>query len=318
MNLLKYQFKSIVHTFIIFFSVASLSSCQNNTNNEPKVTKFGNSNSAESPITTVPITYDVICFQRRSFSTMGVECSPDQIFKIPRGTKVTTYLKTETSVQQGRNINISFDTDKSTEKISISEMESLSSKDSQVYVMNSHLNTPLTTGILPAGYTAQVNIFDRSSGKFKVFGQGVIQQLGEDNSKFIFTAGDTDIKDTTGKVPEQPEPNQSVTSSQGSTHPPAERFIETYYQSLNERNYRNAWGKLSKSFQRKSEDYKKWWDKVKNIRVENVKSISQNENAAIVEAQISYELKDGRLKQDGNKQIHLLWNKAKNEWEIDK
>jgi hypothetical protein len=102
------------------------------------------------------------------------------------------------------------------------------------------------------------------------------------------------------------------------THPSAVEFIQKYYQLLNERNYSNAWSQLSTNFKQKSKDYIQWWNKVKNIRVENVKSISQNENAAIVEAQISYELKDGRLKQDGNKQIHLLWNRAKNEWEIDK
>jgi hypothetical protein len=271
-----------------------------------------NTNSSPS----VPITYDIVCFQLHSFSNIGIRCDPDNVHKISRGAEVTVYLKTETSVQQGNYISVHFNANKSTEKISVSEMESLSSGNSQVYVVDSELK--YFGGVRSAStYSAEVNIFDRSSGKFKLLGEGETQELGNDKSKFTFIAGDVDVKNTTEQASEQPKPNESV-PNQGSTHPSAAEFIQSYYQLLNERNYKNAWSKLSTGFQGKSPDYKQWWDKVKNIRVSSVKNISQNENTAIVEAQISYELKDGRVKQDDNKQINLIWNKAKNEWEIDK
>jgi hypothetical protein len=113
-------------------------------------------------------------------------------------------------------------------------------------------------------------------------------------------------------------PRNNYSPTQTSTHPSAVTFVEIYYQLLNERNYKNAWSRLSTNFQSKAQDYKQWWDKVKSIRVSNVKNISQNKNSATIEARISYELKDGRIKQDDNKRIYLIWNKTKNEWEIDK
>jgi hypothetical protein len=152
---------------IIFFNLASLSiaisitSCQNNSVNEPYVSKFDRSSS--SPVqSSSPVVYDVICFPQSGLLTTGVSCQPENIFKVPRGTKVTAYLQTVTSVQQGSNINTSFTTDTKSdeEKISVSEMESLSLKDAKIYVV-----------------TREVG------GRFDIFAQGEFQKLGEDTSR---------------------------------------------------------------------------------------------------------------------------------------
>jgi hypothetical protein len=105
--------------------------------------------------------------------------------------------------------------------------------------------------------------------------------------------------------------------SQESSHPSAVEFVKTHYQLLNNRDYKATWNRLSTRFQRKSKDYLEWWDKVNSIQVGTIKSISQNNEAAIVDAEISYEMKDGRTKQDENRRIHLLWNQSRNAWEID-
>jgi hypothetical protein len=188
--MLNFKFRLLGFSLLIL-SILFTSSC----GREATITPTVSSSVSNPSPTPSPINYDIICFQRHDFSTMGVKCNPDQIFKIPRGTEVTTYLETKTSVQSGKYITISFTATKQTEKISISEMESLSSKDSQVYVMNSDSKVSVGSAFFRQGeaYSAKVSIFDRNSGKFKLFGEGAIQKLGEDNSKFIFTAGDTDI-----------------------------------------------------------------------------------------------------------------------------
>jgi uncharacterized protein (DUF2147 family) len=312
-----------VNHIYLFCILSTLFCACTSTTRQPREEAISTSVSSPSPSPS-PITYDVICFQRHALSTMGVECDPDQIFKIPRGTEVTTYLETKTSVQSGKNTINGFRTDKQTEKISDSEMESLSSQDSRIYVLDMTSDTVLVGSLLSGEkhkiYACKVNVFNRNDGKFQLFGQGEFQKLGEDTSKFIFTAGDTEIKQQEPTIPPSTTPSSSSNSepsNPSATSNSATKFIQVYYQLLNDRSYRTAWGRLSTKFQLKSNDYKQWWDKVKNIRVDNVKSISQNENEAIVEAQISYELKDGRIKQDRDKQLHLLWNKNKNEWEID-
>lgn len=259
-----------------------------------------------------PVAYDVICFPQSGLFVSGIKCQPENIFKIPRGTKVTAYLKTVTSVQSGSNVTSYFKTNGNQEKISVSEMESLSSNDAKIYVIESKLGGNFDL------YAIRVLLFNKNSGKFDVFAQGGFQKSGEDTSEFIFTSGDTDIRYIPNSIPEAPSPGNNYSPTQNSTHPSAVTFVEIYYRLLNERNYKNAWSRLSTNFQRKSQDYKQWWDKVKSIKIDSIQNVSQNDNAAIVDAKITYELKDGRLKKDESKRIYLTWNKTKNEWEIDK
>jgi hypothetical protein len=299
-----------------------------------------------SPSTSNPVKYSVVCFSQSYANKCG-----DQYYKVPEGTTVKAYLK-KTGGGIGGNVvyESSMNIVGNYEVITRSESDELVNNGAKAYlivelsvrffdrssgefvdipeyiytkfeeeIFDPGKETIFTTGetfkLIEISSAEELNkITTRKSWNSLCGGA----RLGYATCKLRKVVSYSDIKDTTGQASQQPEPNKSAVSNQASAHPSAAEFIQKYYQLLNERNYSNSWNKLSTNFQNKSQDYKQWWDKVKNIRVSSVKNISQDENMAIVEAQISYELKDGRVKQDDNKQIHLLWNKAKNEWEIDK
>jgi hypothetical protein len=275
-------------------------------------------NSASPSPSAAPIKYSILCFAQNFYSS---KCQ-NEYYKIPEGVNIEVYLeKTGGGISENIGYVTKFRASDKQETISKSESDALVNSGAVAYSI-----APL-----------HVRIFDSSTNEFISVPalRKAENAIGGTNINFTdkvsFTTGDSFkiVDSTCGYYPckitelvpyelTSTVDTKESSSSQESSHPSAAEFIQKYYQLLNERNYSNAWSQLSTNFKQKSKDYIQWWDKVKNIRVENVKSISQNENAAIVEAQISYELKDGRLKQDGNKQIHLLWNRAKNEWEIDK
>jgi hypothetical protein len=328
---------------LLVFSVMLISSCDSKATisesgicvGKPGTGVTGNCSSSPSPSANSPtpqaepIKYSVVCFAQNYYSS---RCQ-DTYYKIPEGVSIEVYLE---KTGGGISENVGY---KSMFKVLDGKQEIISKSESDMLVNNGAKAYSIGT--------LHVHFFDSSKNEFISVPGFQKQEQISGNYNFIekirFTTGDTFkiINMSFSERDTNPDwicgawtssctvtklvPYKSISTiteasspSQESSHPSAAEFIQTYYQLLNERNYSNSWGKLSTNFQQRSQDYKQWWDKVKNIRVSSVKNISQDENMATVEAQISYELKDGRVKQDDNKQIHLIWNKTKNEWEIDK
>jgi hypothetical protein len=132
--------------------------------------------------------WDVFCF--RDNSSPSQPCYPDDIYKIPRGSFVSTYLKTTTSVQNGSKIEPMFRPRAYKEKISVPEMESLFNTGSKVYSMGMN-----TLSGSPEQYSVYVLIFDKDSGKFRKIGEGISQKMGEEKSELFFTTGEEETRD---------------------------------------------------------------------------------------------------------------------------
>jgi hypothetical protein len=294
-----------------------------------------------------PIKYSVICFAQEYSDKCG-----DQYYKIEEGTTVEVFLeKTGGGISENLGYRSTFKALGKQENITKNESDALVNSGSKAYkIAPLHVkffDTSIGDFIDISGLKKprKVNGEYNFTGKI-IFSTGDSFELVkidleyydndpnrkranwladyQDNPeyrngdwiceyKYCKTNKLVSYKSTSKVAEASPSSSESI-----STHPSAAEFIQSYYQLLNERNYTDSWDKLSTSFQQKSQDYKQWWGKVKNIRVSKVENISQDENRATVEAQISYELKDGRVKQDDNKRIYLVWNKTKNEWKIDR
>jgi hypothetical protein len=124
-----------------------------------------NSSSSNTVETSKPVqntVYDVIC--------VGVQSCLSDISKVPRGTTISLYTKTESSVQQGSKESLYIKTTKDRVGISESEMEILAEKGANVY---SFMNI---MGCL------SVHIYKK--------GQGFVK-IEEKEYKIDFVAGDT-------------------------------------------------------------------------------------------------------------------------------
>lgn len=114
----------------------------------------------------------------------------------------------------------------------------------------------------------------------------------------------------------------SLDSSQIRSSP--EDFIGQYYREINNKKYSSAWELLSDEFKEISgkdsstayQEYQEWWDKVRVVRLLEVREIMQNESSASVRAKIIYLMNDGRLINDKKPFIYLRWNPDINSWQI--
>jgi hypothetical protein len=145
-------------------------------------TTFSN-NLAPSRISAV--VYDIVCFATRNQDG----CDSDSIYKIQRGTNITAYFKQVTSVQQGTKSLVSFKNDRNqnSQKITISEMESLSSRGAEVYILfdqEENFLVPGTSGRMKRFVV--VSLFNRKSGKF--------QEFDYDVNAINFKIGNTKIR----------------------------------------------------------------------------------------------------------------------------
>ena len=98
------------------------------------------------------------------------------------------------------------------------------------------------------------------------------------------------------------------------------QFIINHYQELNNRNYEQTWNSLSDNFKQIAvsySDYQKWWDSVREIKIGSVEVISVNENGAIVKAELSYILNNGKIFNDNKPYIYLIRNQNTNNWMFD-
>ncbi|MDB9445481.1 hypothetical protein [Anabaena sp. CS-542/02] len=133
------------------------------------------------------------------------------------------------------------------------------------------------------------------------------------------TVNDTPTTQTRKSIP-IPVPSNSALVSQSvssPSRPPADDFVRNHYTALNNRQYDQTWTRLSPQFKGISGDfsnYQEWWDSVAEIRIGNVELISQNSDRAVVDAQLWYEMKNGRVAEDKKTRISLMWSDEANSW----
>jgi hypothetical protein len=100
------------------------------------------------------------------------------------------------------------------------------------------------------------------------------------------------------------------------------KAVIQHYQTLNQRNYNETWNKLSPNFKQQKlsnrfSTYKDWWNQVRRIEIGEVEIINQFEETAVVNAQLTYLMRDGEQYKDKKSQIILIWDAQKNAWLID-
>ncbi|MDB9540883.1 hypothetical protein [Anabaenopsis arnoldii] len=133
------------------------------------------------------------------------------------------------------------------------------------------------------------------------------------------TVNDTPTTETRKSIP-IPVPSNSALVSQSvssPSRPPADDFVRNHYTALNNRQYDQTWTRLSPQFKGISGDfskYQEWWDSVAEIRIGNVELISQNSDRAVVDAQLWYEMNNGRVAEDKKTRISLMWSDEANSW----
>ncbi len=109
--------------------------------------------------------------------------------------------------------------------------------------------------------------------------------------------------------------------------PSPREFVINYYQKLQKRQYEEAWKNLSDEWKRTHgenntpysyTEYATWWNGVNEIRIGTINEVEIQDDRAIVDAELVYIKKDGRIIQDKTNYAKLIWNPVKNNWEISK
>jgi hypothetical protein len=98
--------------------------------------------------------------------------------------------------------------------------------------------------------------------------------------------------------------------------------IKTYYQNINLRKYPEAWTMLSPRFQKAVSkddynDYQQWWDKVASVEVGSITLVRESENVAIVNADLTYKMRNGKEIKDSKTEIFLSKDSS-SRWLIDR
>jgi hypothetical protein len=183
--------KTLTSCLIISCMSVVVTSCNSSSSQVARNSEYAEANTTKSPIpqpVKVPEVYDVICFKAVGLMVDHTMCSPDQTYKVLRNTKITVYLKKETSVQQGTNTVVSFNyKDKNNgqlQKTTVPEMESLASQGANIYTMHYRMAENNMFGSTPDN--AEVEIFNSKLGKFEIFARN--------STQIVFATGDTKIR----------------------------------------------------------------------------------------------------------------------------
>jgi hypothetical protein len=211
------------------------------------------------------------------------------------------------------------------------EMESTGEIDSKTSIGYEFSVRAGQTMSFSTNHLVCVRVFDPESKplselKFTKTGKYIMQISTPDGTKnpmsfnlFVTLSSGSTAK-TSSAVPASPAATATARqpSSPQAARPSPVEFVEEHYRLLSAREYRMTWARLSEKFRQKSTSYRQWWSGVDSIQVGNIKVISQSATKAIVDAELSYRLKEGnKVKHDDKRWIHLRWNHLKNSWEID-
>ncbi len=163
-----------------------------------------------------------------------------------------------------------------------------------------------------------------NSAVLPINGKYTIQVSSPKGSKTFELAMGLDVS----KSSTSPTTTSNNTSDNSSSIQPLERpspseMIKEYYIGLNNREYQTTWNSLSTYFQNLSGsrdpngDYIKWWNSVRRTNIGEVRTVSQTQNEATVDAQLQYVMKTGRTVTDKKNRIYLIWNNSDGKWLIN-
>ena len=106
-----------------------------------------------------------------------------------------------------------------------------------------------------------------------------------------------------------------------------DQAVKNYYALVSQGRYDLGWSMLTDAFKQKFNccapnynytDYVKWWDSVNTVEFRNVKTVSQNGDKAVVYAEFSYVMNDGRRSSlVGDPYIALVYDSTLNTWRFD-
>lgn len=107
--------------------------------------------------------------------------------------------------------------------------------------------------------------------------------------------------------------------SQNKTVEPS-AFIYQYYEKINNNEIEEAWTMLTPGFQSESSDtfegYLSWWNKVDSVLVNKITLLEEDSETARVKVEVVY-LIDNKYAPEEPMELKLVWNKDKEEWQID-
>ncbi len=120
-------------------------------------------------------------------------------------------------------------------------------------------------------------------------------------------------------------PTQQLNRESGASSNPSEpdTAVVSHYKLLQNKQLDTAWNNLSANFRGPNtsqglQEYKKWWNSVNNLNSSNVKTLEKSESQAVVYADISYQVSSGKMINDENKYIYLIWSNREQKWLIDR
>ena len=99
--------------------------------------------------------------------------------------------------------------------------------------------------------------------------------------------------------------------------------VENYYLNINQAQYKTAWNQLSQQFKDNKRlhpngyfSYLSWWrGKVKNVNIEQINILEANTDTAIVDATLSYLMKNGRIVPKSVR-FFLIWDAQNRRWVV--
>jgi hypothetical protein len=100
--------------------------------------------------------------------------------------------------------------------------------------------------------------------------------------------------------------------------------VSSYYNSLNNRDYKTAWSKLPQELRDDRtvhpagyNSFETWWNSIDSIEVNNVRVVNQTAVSAEAIASTVYRMKNGRT-QPFRIRYWMVWNATTQAWEIAK
>jgi serine/threonine protein kinase, bacterial len=126
-----------------------------------------------------------------------------------------------------------------------------------------------------------------------------------------------------GQQPSNSTQQLNRESGASSNPPEPDIAVVSHYKLLQNKQLDTAWDNLSPNFRRPNtsqglQEYKKWWNSVNNLNSSNVKTLEKSESQAVVYADISYQVSSGKMINDENKYIYLIWSNREQKWLIDR
>jgi hypothetical protein len=124
-------------------------------------------------------------------------------------------------------------------------------------------------------------------------------------------------KSTTSVVvsPSSSSISSSINSSSTSqtNRPTPDAAVIKHYNFIQNKKIDRSWTNLSTSFQGSNlvkgfQEYAEWWSLVDTIDIGDVKALSITANDAVVQADLKYHLRSGRIISDQKKYIYLVWD----------